>query len=178
MPLTAPLPTWFAVRAKQLESLDVTGTDPAAALTAVEAVAADMAEPEWQQAIARMVDRWPLPVASEREFGEQAWLFFCGFLTATDRLRSRLAGRPDRADAIARLDAEREDVIDVMRCMLIEYPDWTLPVPDHLLAAVFTVRVSWRAYLLAMWNLLWSAVRHPRSEATIDLGTGRVLYRT
>lgn len=40
------------------------------------------------------------------------------------------------------------------------------------------VRVPPLAYLRAMANLFWSAIRHPLSETTIDLSTGRVLYRT
>jgi len=29
-----------------------------------------------------------------------------------------------------------------------------------------------------MWNLFWSGIRHPWRETTIDLTTGRVLYRS
>jgi hypothetical protein len=39
------------------------------------------------------------------------------------------------------------------------------------------IRIPWWAYLRSMWNLFWSAIRHPFSETTIDLSTGRVLYR-
>ncbi len=45
-------------------------------------------------------------------------------------------------------------------------------------SAVFVVRIPPLAYLLAMTNLFWSAIRHPLSETTIDLSTGRVLYRS
>lgn len=41
-----------------------------------------------------------------------------------------------------------------------------------------TVRIPPLAYLRAMANLFWSCLRHPLSEATIDLSTGRVLYRS
>ncbi len=39
------------------------------------------------------------------------------------------------------------------------------------------VHIPWWAYLRAMANLYWSCLRHPLSETTIDLGTGRVLSR-
>ena len=39
------------------------------------------------------------------------------------------------------------------------------------------VRIPWWAYLRAMANLYWSCVRHPLSETTIDLSTGRILER-
>ena len=49
-----------------------------------------------------------------------------------------------------------------------QYPQ---PAADESL----TVRIPALIYLRAMVNLFWSAIRHPLSETTIDLNTGRVL---
>lgn len=45
-------------------------------------------------------------------------------------------------------------------------------------AGGYGFRIAPLAYLRAMGNLFWSAIRHPLSNTTIDLSTGRVLYRT
>lgn len=71
-----------------------------------------------------------------------------------------------------------EQTIDLARTILISRTDWNLTLPDDLEEIVWTVRISPLAYLRAMANLFWSAIRHPLSETTIDLSTGRVLYRT
>ena len=36
-------------------------------------------------------------------------------------------------------------------------------------------RIGLVAYLLAMWNLLWSAIRHPTKTTEIDLMTGQIV---
>ena len=50
-------------------------------------------------------------------------------------------------------------------------------LPESRSEAVETIRIPPFAYLRAMGNLFWSSIRHPLSETTIDLSTGRVLYR-
>jgi hypothetical protein len=55
--------------------------------------------------------------------------------------------------------------------------DGGVELPEPIGEAVCTVRIPPLAYLRAMGNLFWSAIRHPLSETTIDLSTGRVLYR-
>jgi hypothetical protein len=64
---------------------------------------------------------------------------------------------------------------DILDCS--EDQNWHLVTP-HLADEVLIIRIPPIAYLRAMWNLFWSAIRHPLSETTIDLSTGRVLYRT
>jgi hypothetical protein len=81
-----------------------------------------------------------------------------------------LASRDELASLSDRL-------IDLMRSVMIEYPEWDLSFESPQ-SEVWTVRLSPLAYLRSMWNLFWSCIRHPLSETTIDLSTGRVLYRT
>ena len=76
------------------------------------------------------------------------------------------------------LRAYRSELRDLMRLVLVARPEWNLAVPEELEAELWTYHISPLAYLRAMWNLFWSAVRHPFSDTTIDLSTGRVLYRT
>jgi hypothetical protein len=64
-----------------------------------------------------------------------------------------------------------------LRVLAIAWPELELRVPDDLAVFVWTVRIPRWAYLRAMLNLFLSAIRHPMSETTIDLSTGRVLYR-
>ena len=67
---------------------------------------------------------------------------------------------------------------ELARIVLLSRPDLNLTLPPELEEIVWTIRLSPFAYLRAMANLFWSAIRHPLSETTIDLSTGRVLYRT
>jgi hypothetical protein len=82
---------------------------------------------------------------------------------------------PNRADVLSALGGTGVAIPDEAKVALEQ-------VIDVAIAAVpamrIVIRISPRAYLLAMWNLFWSAIRHPFSETTIDLSTGRVLYRT
>ncbi|HEY1191977.1 MAG TPA: hypothetical protein VGE74_30385, partial [Gemmata sp.] len=64
------------------------------------------------------------------------------------------------------------------RVVLLSRPDLGLALPADLEPTVWAVRIPPLAHLRAMFNLFWSAIRHPFSETTIDLSTGRVLYRT
>lgn len=79
----------------------------------------------------------------------------------------------DRLCAVA-----NDRYVELIRLVLVENPEWELEVPADLESIVWTVRISPLAYLRAMWNLFWSAIRHPFLDTTIDLSTGRVLYRT
>jgi hypothetical protein len=81
-------------------------------------------------------------------------------------------------DAMNQSDPLEQRLADLMRVVLMSHPEWNLEVPDALTDRIWTVRIPPLAYLRAMWNLFWSAIRHPLSETTIDLSTGRVLYRT
>ncbi|MFO0824497.1 MAG: hypothetical protein U0792_15505 [Gemmataceae bacterium] len=86
--------------------------------------------------------------------------------------------RKANSELVAELEFISTRLRELMRSALVEMPEWELPISDELAAKVWTVRISPLAYLRAMWNLFWSAIRHPLSETTIDLSTGRVLYRT
>lgn len=82
------------------------------------------------------------------------------------------------SEIIAELDNLADRLRQLLRYVAVAAPEWELQTPDHLVAEVWTVRVSPLASLRAMANMFWSAVRHPLSNTTIDLSTGRVLYRT
>jgi hypothetical protein len=79
---------------------------------------------------------------------------------------------------VGRAEATLDRLVELVRAVLVSRPDVALPFSPRAERRVFTVRVSPLAYLRAMWNLFWSAIRHPFSETTIDLSTGRVLYRS
>jgi hypothetical protein len=66
----------------------------------------------------------------------------------------------------------------VLRLWLVYRPDLLDDLPDEVAEFVLSFRIPLWAYLRSMWNLFWSAIRYPFSETTIDLSTGRVLYRT
>jgi len=68
-------------------------------------------------------------------------------------------------------------IIELVRVVILSKPEWNLKLPTDLEEIVWTVRISPLAYLRAMCNMFWSAIRHPLSSTTIDLTTGRVLYR-
>jgi hypothetical protein len=95
------------------------------------------------------------------------------WLTSRGRTRLRAWG-----GVAAELDTLIGRLREVIRLMVVSLPELDLTVPDRLHADIWTFRIPPLAYLRAMWNLWWSAVRHPLSETTIDLSTGRVLYRT
>lgn len=154
----------------------------------------------------RLLDRWldelaeacdQLQTHADRDDGPDAgepqpevealWGVVCDALRIAVQTQSRLAGTargfwsrrpPDVAAAIGRLADEIEQLIDLIRYVQIVRPDWGLDVPDDLAELVWTVRVSPQAYLRTMWSLFWSAIRHPLSDTTIDVSTGKVLYRT
>jgi hypothetical protein len=97
------------------------------------------------------------------ELTERAWGQLC------DTIRTL-------ASHLARTALRRH--VELARTVLIGRPELGLTTPPDLERLFWSVRISPRAYLRAMWNLFWSAVRHPLSDTTIDLSTGRVLYRT
>jgi hypothetical protein len=65
-----------------------------------------------------------------------------------------------------------------LRSVALLWPDFLDTVSEDTRTHVLSLSISPRAYLQSMWSLFWSAIRHPLSETTIDLSTGRVLYRT
>jgi hypothetical protein len=78
---------------------------------------------------------------------------------------------------LTELGERSERVADLMRSMVIDGPDLPFETPDDIYEDVWTIHVSWKAHLRAMWNLLWSALRYPNMKTTIELKTGRVLRR-
>lgn len=86
--------------------------------------------------------------------------------------------REVNSEIVAELELLSAQWKELMRYVVVAAPEWELTVPEHLAAKVWTVRIPPLAHLRAMWNLFWSALRHPLSNTTIDLSTGRVLYRT
>lgn len=99
----------------------------------------------------------------------------CG-LTGGVSLAQRPAAR--RHALRSAMDAKRRELIELLRTLQIGHADKELSLPDDLRLVVWTVRIPWWAYLRSMWTMYWSAILHPLSETTIELSTGRVLYRT
>ena len=99
------------------------------------------------------------------------------YLLALDDIREAPHGR-FRTLLLQELGTRSACLAEFMRTMALTWTGPELFTPDELYAAVWTIRMSPLAYLRAMWNLFWSAIRHPLSDTTIDLSTGRVLYRT
>ncbi len=79
---------------------------------------------------------------------------------------------------LAANNAILERFAQLAQTVQVSRPDRNLTLSADLEKVVWTIRISPFAYLRAMANLFWSAIRHPLSETTIDLSTGRVLYRT
>ncbi|VTT98249.1 unnamed protein product [Gemmataceae bacterium] len=117
------------------------------------------------------------------------WNFTCAVLRVSLRHQSVLrqwarsyCWLPFLVPAIRKYFSELNDgigaLVDLIRFVLVAKPELELGLAEDLEAVVWTVRISPRAHLRAMWNLFWSAILHPLSNTTIDLSTGRVLYRT
>lgn len=128
----------------------------------------------------------PTLLAACRADARALWLSLCDWLPELEADAAALssAGRWSfgpvarlRRAFAAGLDESAERARDLIRYLAISAPELDLTVPDHLARNVWTVRIPPLAYLRAMWSLWWSAIRHPLSETTIDLSTGRVLYR-
>lgn len=78
------------------------------------------------------------------------------------------------SDALTELE---EANVDFLRCLLVYHPDVVETLPPNVQERVLTIKVCPWAYLRAMANLFWSALRYPFRETVIDFGTGRVLSR-
>lgn len=115
----------------------------------------------------------PDPVFTQR-FIDGLWSVAC--MTAAAAAGVPAAG-DSPIDFPGHVSATRDRLVELLRRAAVEKPEWDLTVPNDLAPVVWTVRIPPLAYLRAMANLFWSAVRHPWSETTIDLSTGRVLYR-
>jgi hypothetical protein len=76
------------------------------------------------------------------------------------------------------IDGAVEQMVRLLRIGVVYYPATLHLLTPEVRSLVMTSRIPWWAHLQSMWNLFWSAIRHPLSETTIDLSTGRVLYRT
>lgn len=78
---------------------------------------------------------------------------------------------------LAAVALRMDRLVELMRTMAVVWDDLELDTPDEIYESVWTIHIPFVARLRAMWNLFWSAIRHPLSETTIELKTGRVLYR-
>lgn len=123
--------------------------------------------------------------AEPSELTESVWQTVCESVRALTELHSETArahgwfGLSRSTRAQLRADtAVLKRYSEVVQVVLLARPDLELELPADLEPVAWTLRISPLAYLRAMFNLWWSAIRHPLSETTIDLSTGRVLYRT
>ncbi len=109
------------------------------------------------------------------------WSMLC--LVTTWLIQTRNESRKPTISRTSRrvstdLEARVERAAELMRTIAMTWPELDLIAPSDIHETVWTVRVSPAAYLRAVWSLLWSAIRHPLSDTTIDLCTGRVLRRS
>jgi hypothetical protein len=100
-------------------------------------------------------------------------------LLMTQVLRKMRFSSPQLAGSVMQSQSRIvEEGIRVMRTWILYRPEVLACLSPTVHAAVSDFRIPWWANLRSMWNIFWSAIRHPFSETTIDLSTGRVLYRT
>jgi hypothetical protein len=125
--------------------------------------------------LSEVIDGWSEYGFPEFAVVDEIWRGVCSLLNSITRAEHTLTGAEARKRN--RLRQCRTELADLMRYLIVARPDWNFSIPESLTAQLLTVRVSPLAYLWAVWNLFWSALRHPLSNTTIDLSTGRVLYR-
>lgn len=107
------------------------------------------------------------------------WELACDWARAYQRLlvsARELPRGPFRSTYTRALSEQTERLVDLMRTMVVVWDELELETPEDIFETVWTFTVPPLAYLRAMWNLFWSCIRHPLSETTIELKTGRVLY--
>lgn len=100
------------------------------------------------------------------------------FLWCRATLRGFARPRSLLREAQRTCDEAIEEYIRWVKIVLVYFPEFAGVLAPEYRELVSTVRIPWWAYLRSLWNLFWTAIRHPLSETTIDLSTGRVLYRT
>lgn len=104
--------------------------------------------------------------------------FIQDFLVKRQELVTRLdLGPSDRVELVQACSHRVETSTEFLKVMTVHFPATLDMLSAEVRKLVLTYRIPWWANLLSMANLFWSAVRHPWSETTIDLSTGRVLYR-
>lgn len=119
---------------------------------------------------------------------ELLWYYVCELFRQNEATRQSIRksahhwfglALPSRSirEANQELCSQHFRLIELMRLILVSKPDWNLTLPPDLKRVVWAIHISPLAYLRAMANLFWSAIRHPFSNTTIDLNTGHVLYR-
>lgn len=102
------------------------------------------------------------------------WPIACELLRKAVQWRTGVAG----ARALRRrVDEAIGLVAKSVRTLAVVWTESVGEVPEDIAGEVWKVRRTPLAVLRTMWNLFWSAVRHPLSDTTIDLESGRVLYR-
>jgi hypothetical protein len=152
-------------------------------------IAAELHRPKWDWATAdRHLDRIERIIGtlvdeakSSTEKTKGMYLYARFALKVLNRhLRDDVPQYPSRNRAVAQARITRlaTRITDLLMVMAVTWPDCTSEPTDEVGDVMLAIRIPARAYLWAMANLFWSALRHPLSETTIDLSTGRVLYRT
>jgi hypothetical protein len=156
--------------------------DSAARLAELEQVLA--ADDEW---LGRVEGLYEQACATYDEGGDadevvySLWDTACERMAAYQKLRDEARAQPRgrfRRRFVAAVTERMDRLAELMRTMVVVWDDLDLVAPDEIHVAVWTIRITAGAYLRAMWNLYWSAIRHPLSDTTIELKTGRVLYRS
>jgi hypothetical protein len=184
MNLTIPIPDWVVATQKRLEA-----TSPEEVLVEELLRTTTNAVPHLIKFFAILLPSWSAGGNPHPEARKSCWSLACTTLSLMigaqeiDRLFPHRSGSqtPDAHELRVKLDAlraYRSELRDLMRLVIVARPEWDLPVPEELEGELWTYHISPLAYLRAMWNLFWSAVRHPLSNTTIDLSTGRVVCRT
>jgi hypothetical protein len=109
--------------------------------------------------------------------GDDACERIGGSQAVVDQAR-RIAHGRFRRRLVAAITSQMDRLADLMRTMAVVWPELELETPENITEAVWTVTITPGAYLRAMGNVFWSAIRHPLSQTTIELKTGRVLHHT
>ena len=109
---------------------------------------------------------------------ESLWQAGCELMAMCQQALTKSGGRTrgSPADAMVLIVRQRmERLAEFMRTLAVVWAELDLTTPDDIFEAVWTIRITPLAYLRAMWTLFWSSIRHPFSNTTIELKTGRVL---
>lgn len=106
------------------------------------------------------------------------WIIGCKHMTEYQTLvdeASETGGGRFRCRFVTAIRKRMDRLSDLIRTIMVVWPELELETPSDIIEAVWTITITPRAYIRAMWNLFWSSIRHPLSETVIELKTGRVM---
>jgi hypothetical protein len=164
-----------------LRDLDVQPYYTTARLTELERVLAE--DDHWLDQVEELYERTCVSADAGTDVDEAVvslWGTACDRMAEYQALIEEARGKAHgrfRQLFVAAVQKRMDRLADLMRTMAVVWQELDLTTPDDIYKAVWTIRIPPLAYLRAMGNLFWSAIRHPLSETTIELKTGRLLAR-